>query len=163
MQECYLKQTYSEFCGVERLFFMLDMIKNVKKGGVLMGLSKRQMEAAKMIAEGHLTQREIAQKLNVTEVTISRWKHQEEFQKAIEDFTAEMKKDIERKLMSMSSKALRELDRLLSARSEMVRLQAIKDVLDRLDIKPADKQDIDLKTDMEIVVKLPEDIAGEEK
>jgi len=139
------------------------MIKNVKKGGVLMSLSKKQMEAAKMIAEGHLTQREIAQKLNVTEVTISRWKQQEEFRRAIDDFTAEMKKNIERKLMGMSSKALKELDKLLSARSEMVRLQAIKDVLDRLDIKPAEKQDIDLKTDMEIVVKLPEDLTTDEK
>ncbi|HGU6178040.1 TPA: phBC6A51 family helix-turn-helix protein [Escherichia coli] len=128
-----------------------------------MGLSKKQMEAARMIAEGNLTQKEIAEKLNTTEVTISRWKQKEEFRKAIEDFTVEMKKDIERKLMSMSSKALRELDKLLSARSEMVRLQAIKDVLDRLDIKPADKQDIDLKTDMEIVVKLPEDLTADEK
>ncbi len=126
-----------------------------------MGLTKRQLEAAKLIAEGYLTQREIAEKLDVREETISRWKKQEEFQQAIEDFTSEMKKDIERKLMGMSSKALRELDRLLSARSEMVRLQAIKDVLDRLDIKPADKQDIDLKTDMEIVVKLPEDLAAD--
>jgi len=142
------------------LFFL---IKNVKKGGVLMGLTKRQMEAAKMIAEGHLTQREIAQKLNVTEVTISRWKRQEEFQQAIENFTAEMKKDLERKLMSMAPEALRQLQKLLNAKSELVRLQAIKDVLDRLDIKPADKQDIDLKTDMEIVVKLPEDLAADEQ
>lgn len=128
-----------------------------------MSLTRKQLEVAKMIAEGHLTQREIAEKVDVREETISRWKKQEEFQKAIDDFTAEMKKDIERKLMGMSSKALRELDKLLSARSEMVRLQAIKDVLDRLDIKPADKQDIDLKTDMEIVVKLPEDLTTDEK
>jgi len=144
-------------------FFVLDMIKNVKKGGVLMGLSKRQMEAARMIAEGNLTQKEIAEKLNTTEVTVSRWKQKEEFRKAIEDFTAEMKKDIERKLMSMAPEALRQLRKLLNAKSEMVRLQAIKDVLDRLDIKPADKQDIDLKTDMEIVVKLPEDLTTDEK
>ena len=128
-----------------------------------MGLKKKQLEAARLIAEGNLTQREIAKKLNIAELTISRWKKQEEFQRAIDDFTAEMKRDIERKLMGMSSKALRELDKLLSARSEMVRLQAIKDVLDRLDIKPADKQDIDLKTDMEIVVKLPEDLTADEK
>mgnify|MGYP001770868646 CR=1 FL=1 len=128
-----------------------------------MGLTKKQMEVAKLIAEGYLTQREIAEKVDVREETISRWKKQEEFQKAIDDFTAEMKKDIERKLMSMAPEALRQLRKLLNAKSEMVRLQAIKDVLDRLDIKPADKQDIDLKTDMEIVVKLPEDLTTDEK
>lgn len=126
-----------------------------------MSLTKKQLEAAKLIAEGKLTQGEIAKKLDVSDKTIRRWKEKEEFKKAIDDFMAEMKRDIERKLMGMSSKALRELDKLLSARSEMVRLQAIKDVLDRLDIKPADKQDIDLKTDMEIVVKLPEDMTAD--
>jgi len=128
-----------------------------------MSLTKKQLEAAKLIAEGNMTDEEIAKACSIGRTTLYRWKQNDEFQQAIEDFTVEMKKDIQRKLMSMSSKALRELDKLLSARSEMVRLQAIKDVLDRLDIKPADKQDIDLKTDMEIVVKLPEDIAGEEK
>lgn len=126
-----------------------------------MSLNKKQLEAAKMIAEGQLTLEEIAEKCEITSRTLYNWKKQEEFQKAIDDFTAEMKKDIERKLMSMSSKALRELDKLLSARSEMVRLQAIKDVLDRLDIKPADKQDIDLKTDMDIVVKLPDELTAD--
>ena len=126
-----------------------------------MSLTKRQLEAARLIAEGRLTLDEIAAQCKITRQTIHNWKKQEEFQKAIDDFTAEMKKDIERKLMSMSSKALRELDKLLSARSEMVRLQAIKDVLDRLDIKPADKQDIDLKTDMDIVVKLPDELTAD--
>ena len=128
---------------------------------MLVSLNKKQLEAAKMIAEGQLTLEEIAEKCEITSRTLYNWKKQEEFQKAIDDFTAEMKKDIERKLMSMSSKALRELDKLLSARSEMVRLQAIKDVLDRLDIKPADKQDIDLKTDMDIVVKLPDELTAD--
>ena len=41
-----------------------------------MGLTKKQMEAAKLIAEGYLTQREIAEKVDVREETISRWKKQ---------------------------------------------------------------------------------------
>jgi len=126
-----------------------------------MSLTKKQLEAAKLIAEGQLTQREIAKQLNIAELTISRWKKQEAFQQAIEDFTAEIKKDIERKLMSMAPEALRQLQRLLNARSELVRLQAIKDILDRLDIKPASKQDISLKADMEIVVKLPDDLTAD--
>ena len=128
-----------------------------------MGLTKRQLEAAKLIAEGYLTQREIAERLDVREETISRWKKQEEFQQAIENFTAEMKKDLERKLMSMAPEALRQLQKLLNAKSEFARLQAIKDILDRLDVKPANKQDIDLKTDMEIVVKLPDDLTADEQ
>lgn len=128
-----------------------------------MSLTKRQLEAAKLIAEGYLTQREIAERLDVREETISRWKKQEEFQQAIENFTAEMKKDLERKLMSMAPEALRQLQKLLNAKSELVRLQAIKDILDRLDVKPANKQDIDLKTDMEIVVKLPDDLTADEQ
>jgi transposase len=128
-----------------------------------MGLTKKQMEAAKLIAEGYLTQREIAERVDVREETISRWKKQEEFRQAIEEFTTEMKKDIERKLMSMAPEALRQLRKLLNAKSELVRLQTVKDILDRLDIRPAEKQDIDLKTDMEIVVKLPDDLATDEK
>jgi len=126
-----------------------------------MSLTKKQLEAAKFMAEGNMTDEEIAKACFIGRTTLYRWKQNEEFQQAIYDFTAEMKKNIERKLMSMSSKALRELDKLLSARSEMVRLQAIKDVLDRLDIKPADKQNIDLKTDMDIVVKLPDELTAD--
>ncbi|ORX22487.1 hypothetical protein BVF91_11640 [Thermoanaerobacterium sp. PSU-2] len=126
-----------------------------------MSLTKKQLEAAKLIAEGNMTDEEIAKACSIGRTTLYRWKKQEEFRQAIDNFTAEMKKDIERKLMSMSSKALRELDKLLCARSELVRLQAIKDVLDRLDIKPADKQNIDLKTDMDIVVKLPDELTAD--
>lgn len=110
-----------------------------------MGLSKKQLKAAKLIAEGNMTIDEIAKECDVSDRTIYRWKKQEEFLQAIHDFEEEIKEDIKHKLIGMSPKALKEFEKLLSARSEMVRLHAIKDLLDRIGLKPVERQEIDNK------------------
>lgn len=84
------------------------------------------------------TQLEIADILGVNDETISRWKKSEEFQK-------ELKRQQEKKFNQMATVAIRELNKLLtSAESETVKLNAIKDVLDRAGFKPTDKQEVDV-------------------
>ncbi|KRQ85858.1 Bacterial regulatory protein, luxR family [Caloramator mitchellensis] len=123
-----------------------------------MGLSKKQLEVAKLIAEGYSSQRDIAKKFNISEVTISRWKQQDEFKQAIKVFENEILQDMKRKLIGMTPKAIRELDKLLEADAESVRLQAVKDVLDRVDLRPADKLSITGDVGVTIIDDIPESI-----
>ncbi|WP_152978251.1 helix-turn-helix domain-containing protein [Caloramator mitchellensis] len=128
------------------------------KRGDIMGLSKKQLEVAKLIAEGYSSQRDIAKKFNISEVTISRWKQQDEFKQAIKVFENEILQDMKRKLIGMTPKAIRELDKLLEADAESVRLQAVKDVLDRVDLRPADKLSITGDVGVTIIDDIPESI-----
>lgn len=121
-----------------------------------MSLSKKQLEIAKLMAEGYLSQRDIAKNFNISEVTISRWKQQEEFRQAIKDFENEILQDMKRKLIGMTPKAIRELDKLLQADAESVRLQAIKDVLDRVDLRPAEKINVNGNVGVTIIDDIPD-------
>lgn len=131
-----------------------------------MSLSKRKLKAVKLIAEGNKTVEEIAQECKVSRQSIYNWKKNEEFKKAIDDFEEELREDIKHKLISMSPKALKEFNKLLSARSEMVRFQAIKDLFDRIGMKPVEKQEIkqEIKAEVEETIndkELEELLAGD--
>lgn len=93
-----------------------------------------------------LTQREIASELDVSEETISRWKKRDDFE--------ELKIVEEREfLKSLTSKSIKTMEKLLDAKSELVRFNAAKDILDRTGHKPTEKRDVDLKnTDINIVI-----------
>ena len=88
-------------------------------------------KAIVLMVRTSLTQREIAKELDVTEETISRWKKRKDF----EDLkTAEEKKFLE----DLSSKSIRTMEELLTAKSELVRFNAAKDILDRTGHKPVE-------------------------
>lgn len=105
-------------------------------------------KVAKLMVETTLTQREIAEELDINECTISRYKKTEEFKK--------IKKEIEEEfLYSLSAKAIRTMDFLMDARSEFVRLGAAKEILDRTGYKPTEKVDTNIN--------IPTIISGGEK
>ncbi len=81
------------------------------------------------MAEGDFTQAEIASQIDVSPETISRWKKQKNFISALDEYTRYY-------LHSFALDATRTLKKLLKARSEMVRLQAAKDILDRAGYTP---------------------------
>ena len=84
------------------------------------------------MVETSLTQREIAEIVGVRHETVSKYKNHEEFD--------ELKLQYEREFLGdLVAPALREYRNLLKAESEMVRLNAVKDILDRTGHKPVDR------------------------
>ena len=104
-------------------------------------LSRKQIQAARMIAEGELLQQEIAQQLKITPQTLVNWKKNEEFMKLIDEFLDAIVTEQLRDLKRISRKATTTLEKLLDAKSEMVRFNAATDILDRVGLKPVEKQE----------------------
>lgn len=98
-------------------------------------MSSKRKKAVNMLVRTILTQREIANKLDMREETLSRWKNEETFQEML-------KKEESSFLRELTAPALRTIKSLLNANSEYVQLQAAQDILDRTGYKPSDKLDI---------------------
>lgn len=110
-----------------------------------MKLNSNHHKAIELLFEGSMMKKEIAKELNITEPTLYNWLKDDEFTKAYDDYV--------RTIMTKSSgKALNTMLSLLSARSEMVRFNAAKDIMDRGGLAPVDKQEIkqDLNFDIQI-------------
>lgn len=87
-------------------------------------LSPKQRKCIEMLVAGNFTQKEIANTINVSENTICNWKKNEEFM-------AEYNCLLSKSINLMAAKAFQTETSLLKAKSEMVRLLAAKDILDR--------------------------------
>lgn len=94
-------------------------------------LSKKQRDCLHLMVTTDMPQSKIAEDIGVNESTICRWKNKKEFKEALQ----EMERDY---LKGLSAKAIRTMDNLLKARSELVRFNAAKDILDRTGHKPDD-------------------------
>lgn len=94
-------------------------------------LNSKKKKCIEMMALGDRTQKEIAEQLKVTEATICNWKKSEDFQTEYIEF-------MRQNLKGAVAKAFNTELQLLNARSEMVRLLAAKDVLDRAGFRPDD-------------------------
>lgn len=92
-------------------------------------------KAVKLLVERGLTQRAVAKELDIDETTISKWNDKEEYTK--------YKDSEERKfLRRLVPKALNTMVQLLEAKSESVRFEVAKDILDRCGFKPTNKMEI---------------------
>jgi len=78
------------------------------------------------------TQKQIAKELKVTEQTICNWKKDKEFKNEIE-------KNIKENFGSLALDAQKELKKLLKSSNEYIRIQAVKDILDRAGYKPTER------------------------
>jgi len=107
--------------------------------GVEVVLNGKQLKAARMLAEGDKTQKEIAEELKITPQTMVRWKQLPEFKEKVAEFLDELLDDQKKELKRLSKKATRTMEKLLDARSEMVRYHAAKDILDRVGLKPEEQ------------------------
>lgn len=94
-------------------------------------LNPKQCKCIELMTAGDRTQKEIADILRVSENTITNWKKNEEF---IAEYTLALKNSMK----DVAAKAFLTEVTLLRARSEMVRLMAAKDILDRAGFKPDD-------------------------
>lgn len=99
-------------------------------------LSEKQRKYIEIKNETGQTDKTIAKKIGVDTTTISRWKRKEEYQLGLKGYQAYY-------LSEKTPQALLTMTRLLNARSELVRFQAAKDILDRSGYNPVDKQQIE--------------------
>ena len=81
------------------------------------------------------TQKQIAKEIEVSEKTICEWKKQKEFKDEID-------KNIKENFSSLAIDAQKELKKLLKSKNENIRIQAVKDILDRAGYKPVEKREI---------------------
>ena len=101
---------------------MKEVHKSSQKGAFY-ALDKPRQKAVILLFEDTLSDEEIAKKVNRTRRTLAKWKNDDKFKAAQEQYKRlVVKKDFE-------SKALRELVNLLNAKSEMVRLQTAITIL----------------------------------
>lgn len=98
-------------------------------------LNKNQMKCINLMITDSKTQKQIAKEINITEKTICKWKKDREFQE-------EIQRQMKENFGSLAIEAQKELKKLLKSKNENVKMQAIKDVLDRAGYKPVDKAEI---------------------
>ncbi|MDW4095159.1 DNA-binding protein [Staphylococcus saprophyticus] len=101
-------------------------------------LTKKQQEYIRIKTEHGKKDKDIAIEIDVNRATISRWKQTESFRNGYKGYQVEH-------LEKQVPKALQTMINLLEAKSELVRFQASKDILDRTGYNPIEKQEIENK------------------
>ncbi|MGW7931865.1 phBC6A51 family helix-turn-helix protein [Staphylococcus xylosus] len=102
-------------------------------------LSKNQQKYIEIKNDTGQTDKVIAKKIGIDISTISRWKRKEEYilgQKGYQSYY----------LSNKVPKALLTMSKLLNAKSELVRFQAAKDILDRTGYNIVEKQEVEITT-----------------
>lgn len=95
-------------------------------------LNKKQEECICLMLKTNKTQKQIAKEIEVSERTICEWKKDKEFK---DELQSQMKDNFG----SLAVDAQKELKKLLQSKNEYVKLQVIKDILDRAGYKSTDK------------------------
>lgn len=98
-------------------------------------LSEKQMQCINLMVIENKTQKQIAKELKITEQTICNWKKDKEFKNEIE-------KNIKENFGSLAVEAQKELKKLLKSNNEYIKMQAVKDILDRAGYKPVERREI---------------------
>ena len=98
-------------------------------------LTESQIKCINLMITENKTQKQIAKEINITEKTICKWKKDKEFKE-------EIQKQMKENFGSLAIEAQQELKKLLKSKNENVKMQAIKDVLDRAGYKPIDKTEV---------------------
>lgn len=87
-------------------------------------LKPKQKNAIEMLISGEFTHGEIAAELKITPKTLYNWRQEEEF-------CAEFNRKMRLRINGIAPKALKKMEKLIDARSEMVSHLSAKDILDR--------------------------------
>lgn len=98
-------------------------------------LSENQIKCINLMITENKTQKQIAKEINITEKTICEWKKDKEFKE-------EIQKQMKENFGSLAIEAQKELKKILKSKNENVKMQAIKDVLDRAGYKPIEKSEL---------------------
>jgi hypothetical protein len=94
-------------------------------------LAVRQIEAATLLVNGVLG-KEVAERLDIAEETVSRWRQRPEFQRLMQSLLAERLDAARMGLLALAQDSVEELRCLIHGGSDMVRLKAIELLLGTL-------------------------------
>ena len=114
----------------------MTRMQNNATFGAYLDLTKKQQNYIRLKNETNLTEGEIASEIDVNRSTISRWKNNDKFREGFRGYQVEH-------LSNQVPKALQTMINLLDAKSELVRFQASKDILDRTGYNPVETQEIE--------------------
>lgn len=114
----------------------MTRMQNNATFGAYLDLTKKQQDYIRLKNETNLTEGEIASEIDVNRSTISRWKNNDKFREGFRGYQVEH-------LSNQVPKALQTMINLLDAKSELVRFQASKDILDRTGYNPVETQEIE--------------------
>lgn len=95
-------------------------------------LSQKQQKCIFLMISTNMTQKEISKEIQISENSISEWKKDEEFK-------AEIQRQLKENFGALAIEAQKELNKLLKDKNSQVRIQAVKDILDRAGYKPTEK------------------------
>lgn len=98
-------------------------------------LNEKQQKCVILMITTNKTQKQIAKEIQISENSICEWKKDKEFKE-------EIQKQMKENFGSLAIEAQQELKKLLKSKNENVKMQAIKDVLDRAGYKPIDKAEL---------------------
>lgn len=98
-------------------------------------MNDKQEKCINLMITTNKTQKQIAKEIEVSEKTICEWKKQKEFKDEID-------KNIKENFGSLAVDAQKELKNLLKSKNEYIRIQAVKDILDRAGYKPIERREI---------------------
>lgn len=116
-------------------------------------LKPKQIKCLQLMISGVMTDKEIAEAINVTPKTVCEWKKSNaEFQ---DEYNALMRSS----LQYAAPKAFRKQMSLLNSKNDMVAHLAAKDIMDRAGFNPTDK--VEQQVDMELNVKIDYGDEGE--
>lgn len=109
-------------------------------------LKPKQAECIRlMIQNPKMTGKELAEVLNVTEKTISQWKHKNA------EFQEEYNSLVRNKIQYAATKALTKQLELLDSRNDMVAHLAAKDIMDRAGFNSIEKVELDADIGVTII------------
>lgn len=101
-------------------------------------LKPKQIKCLEMMIHGDMTDKQIAEAINITQKTIIEWKKRnKEFQ---DEYNALMRNS----LQYAAPKAFRKQLALLESKNDMVAHLAAKDIMDRAGFSPADRVELDM-------------------
>ena len=95
-------------------------------------LTEKQQKCINLMILTNKTQQQIAKEINVSEKTICEWKKMKEFKDGIQN-------EMQENFSSLAIEAQQGLKKLLKSKNEYIKIQAIKDVLDRAGYKSIEK------------------------
>lgn len=98
-------------------------------------MNDKQIKCINLMVTTNKTQKQIAQEIEVSEKTICEWKKDKEFKDEID-------KRVKENFSSLAIDAQKELKKLLKSKNEYIKIQAVKDVLDRAGYKPVERREI---------------------
>ncbi len=101
-------------------------------------LNPKQIKCLELMIQGNMTDKEIAESINVAQKTICEWK------KNNKEFQDEYNSLMRGSLQYAAPKAFRKQLSLLNSKNDMVAHLAAKDIMDRAGFSPTEKIEMDM-------------------